>query len=127
MQRGLFYGEDFPLTAFVAAQQQGHFTRFLVHLRHQPQVIRPAFDAVHVKLAERAIARRLAGLVIFSAHEISRGIHAAKLSHALDNACPTENFSCGFSYCPGSRVAQATRRKHCLSGPRLREESGGVR
>jgi hypothetical protein len=28
--------------------------------------------------------------------------HANRLSHALDNVSPTENFSCGFSYCPGS-------------------------
>jgi len=29
-----------------------------------------------------------------------------RLSHALDKADPTENFSCGFSYCPGSRRVQ---------------------
>ena len=96
-------GQNFPLPAFVADQQQGHFPRFLVHLRRQPQVIRPAFEAGHVKLAERTASGRLARLVIFPAHEISRGIHATKLSHALDNACPSENYSFGFSYCPGTR------------------------
>jgi hypothetical protein len=94
------------LSAFVANHQQRHFTYFLVHLCRQPQVIRPAFEAGHVKLAERTASGRLARLVIFPAHEISRGIHATKLSHALDNACPTENLSFGFSYCPGNRRIQ---------------------
>jgi hypothetical protein len=45
MQRGLFDWQDFPLAAFVADQHHGHFTGLLIHLRHQPEVIRPAFEA----------------------------------------------------------------------------------
>jgi len=96
-------GQGFPLWTAVADQHHGHFSGLLIHLRHQPQVIRPAFEAGHVKLAEGTASGRLARLIIFPAHEISRGIHATKLSHALDNACPSENYSFGFSYCPGSR------------------------
>ena len=90
----------------VADQHHSHFTGLLIHLRHQPQVIRPAFEAGNVKLAERTASGRLARLVISTAHEKPGCIHAAKLSHALDNACPSENFSFGFSYCPGNRRIQ---------------------
>jgi hypothetical protein len=68
--------------------------------------IRPAFEANYVKLAEGTASGRLVGLIIFSAHEISRGIHATKLSHAPDNACPTENFPSDFwDYAPDKSLA----------------------
>jgi hypothetical protein len=75
MQSGLSDGQDFPLLAFVADQQQGHFTRFLVHLRRQPQVIRPAFEATHIKLAERTASGRLARSIVFLPLKPSLRIH----------------------------------------------------
>jgi hypothetical protein len=77
------------LPAFVADHHQGHFPRILVHLCRQSQVIRPAFEACNVKLPERTASGRLAGLIIFSAHEISRGIHPHILRPASDIRSPT--------------------------------------
>ena len=51
------------------------FSAFRVHLRHQPQVIRPAFDACNVKLAERTASGRLARSVIFLPLKPALSIH----------------------------------------------------
>ena len=75
MQRGSSHGQDFPLRTAVADQHHGHFAGLLIHLRHQPQLIRPARQAFHIKLAKRTVRRRLGRLIIFPALKPSCGIH----------------------------------------------------
>jgi hypothetical protein len=45
---------------------------------------------------------------VFMPGECNIVVLLARLSHALDKACSTENISCGFSYCPGSRRVHVT-------------------
>jgi len=48
------------------------------------------------------------GFVVFLAQRSPHlsPAHDTRLSHAPDNAPPTENYSCGFAYCPCSRRVQ---------------------
>jgi hypothetical protein len=103
-------GHDFLLPAIFANQQQGHFPRFLVHLSHQPQVIRPAMQAFDDKPPKRTASGRLAGLVILTPHEISCAIHPRRLSQALDKACPTENYPSDFRIVPAAGRLQMAGR-----------------
>jgi hypothetical protein len=93
MQRGLSDWRDFPLPAFVADQQHTQFTGLLIHLRHQPQLIRSAPKTFFVELSKRTVCWRLGQLIIFPAHEISRGIHPGRLLHALGQRLSTRNIS----------------------------------
>jgi hypothetical protein len=43
---------------------------------------------------KRAFRRRLGWLIILPTLKPACAIHPGRLSHAPDNACPTENFSC---------------------------------
>jgi len=112
MLRGSPHGQDFPLRTVVADQHHGQFAGLLVHLRHHPQLIRPARQTFDIELAERTASGRLARLIIFPSHEISRGIHATKLSHAMDNACPSENYSLDFRIIPATGVFNSIRWRH---------------
>jgi hypothetical protein len=78
------------LRTTVADEHREHFTGLLIHLRHQPQLIRAARKTFHGELSKRAIQRRLAGLIIFPALKPSCGIHDRILPHRWDNGSPMQ-------------------------------------
>lgn len=69
-------------------QKDLHFAAVLVVLADEFDFDGAAADAADFKFAERAVARRLARLIIFPAHEKSGGIHAHSLPNRMDNGCP---------------------------------------
>jgi hypothetical protein len=75
----------------VADQHHGHFTGLLIHLRDQPQLIRPARQTFHVELAERAFRRRPQWLIILSSLEKRVAVNFINgiLHRASDNGCPS--------------------------------------
>ena len=89
IQRGSPHGQDFALRTTVADQHHGHFTGLLIHLCHQPQLIRPARQTFHIELAKRTVRRCLGRLIIFPALKPPCGIHPRTLIRHLDICSPT--------------------------------------
>ena len=82
-------GHFFALAA-ETDQKYLHFATVLVVLADDFDFDRAAADAADFKFAERAVARRLARLIIFPSHEKSGGIHAHSLPCRMDNGCPMQ-------------------------------------
>jgi hypothetical protein len=102
----LAHGQLLPHFTARAVKKNGKLAAFLVKLTDDFQIHRVAFDAGYIKQRTNGFIPGLLWLVILTAHESAGCVHAAKLSDAPDNACPTENFSFGFSYCSGNRRIQ---------------------
>jgi len=93
MQCASPHGQDFPLRTAGADQHHGHFTYLVIHLCHQPQLIRPARQAFHIELAKWTLRRCLGRLIIFPALKPSCGIHPRILIRATDIHSPTRIFA----------------------------------
>lgn len=92
MQRTSLHGQDFPLRTVVAGQDYDHFTSFIVHLCHEPQLIRPAHQTFHMELAERTVCRCLGRLIIFTALKPACGVHSHTLTRHMDICGPSRGF-----------------------------------
>jgi hypothetical protein len=92
----------------IADEHYCHFTGLLIHLRAQPQLIRPAHQTFNIEFTKRAGCRRLERLIIFPALKIACSIHAHSLLQALDNGCPGQNFSSGLTQDKARMPSNAT-------------------
>ena len=73
----------FAFTARRAEQKNFQLARIGIKFANHLQLETAAFEAGHREPPKRAVGRRLGRLIIFPAHEISRGIHLTSLRRAL--------------------------------------------
>jgi len=88
MHSHLGHGHLLSLTAGRAKQENFALACFRIKFADHPQLEAAAFETRHGEPVKRAVRMGLRWLIIFSAHEKSGCIHAARLSRAPDNGCP---------------------------------------